>query len=195
MDLKNIIYKRRSIRNFLEKPIEREKIKQIIEAGNQAPSACNLQGWRFKILNDSEKQQIVKFGGADFIKHAPLAIIVTYIKSDNPYKDNIQSASACIQNMILMATSLGIGSCWVCHLPPKWRLKHLLNIPSHYDPITCVVFGYPKYDLKKVERKYKYQDLFKFRTKNKRSILKYFYTRQPIRPKIIEKKFTKRFQN
>jgi len=195
MDLKNIIYQRRSTRNFLKKPIDKEKIKQIIEAGNQAPSACNLQEWRFKILNDFEKQQIVKFGGADFIEYAPLAIIVTYIKSDNPYKDSIQSASACIQNMILMATSLGIGSCWVCHLPPKWRLNNLLNIPSYYDPIACVVFGYPKYTPKKVERKYKYQDLFKFKTKNKRNILKYLYTRQPIRLKIIEKKFTKRFQN
>lgn len=197
MDLNKTIYKRRSIRLFVDKKVEESKIKQIIESGIQAPSACNRQSWKFKILTDPEKIKLVNIGGADFIKKAPVAILVAYPFSSDAYSDEIQSASACIQNMLLKATEIGLGSCWVCHLPAKWRVRKLLNIPKHYNIIACPVFGYPQYKPKQMKRRYSYESFFIFEKKriNLRDILKYFYMRQPIRPKFVEKKFTKRFEN
>ena len=54
MELQKAIKKRRSIRVFEERPVEKEKIEKIIDAGIQAPSACNVQGWRFIVITDQK---------------------------------------------------------------------------------------------------------------------------------------------
>jgi len=197
MELDDVICKRRSIRKFSNNPVEKNKIREIIEAGVQAPSACNFQAWKFRILTDKEKEKVVNLGGADFIKDSPTAILVVYHISNEVYYAHIQSASACIQNMILKATDIGLGSCWVSHLPSKKILKRLLKIPSQYEIIACVVFGYPTNKSKIIKRKQDYDNLFVFEKKPKsfRNFLKYFYIRQPFRPKFIEKKFTLRFED
>ena len=126
MELKEAISKRRSTRKFSDKEISRDVLEEIITAGNLAPSGCNNQDWRFVIIDSpSLKARIVEEGGAKFIQEATLGILVTYNNcSDNlEYRDYIQSASAAIQNMLLAATSLGVGSCWICQLPLKSTLR------------------------------------------------------------------------
>jgi len=128
MDIQNTIKNRRSVRKFLAKAIEPEIVNQIIESANWAPSACNIQGWRFIIVNDQKlKEKIVDRGGPRFIKDAPLGILVVYDeRTENlEYQDHIQSASAAIQNLILAASDRGLGSCWVCQLPKKKELKEI----------------------------------------------------------------------
>lgn len=147
MELNKVIKGRRSIRNYVDRPIEKEKIEKIIEAGTMAPSACDIQGWRFIVINNKKlKEKIVNAGGAHFIKNAPVGILVLYDnRTDNvEYMDYIQGASAAIQNMLLTAHSLGLGSCWVCHLPTKKQLRSLLKIPWYYDPIAYITIGYHK---------------------------------------------------
>lgn len=149
MDLKEAIYQRRSIRKYNNKQIEKEVITKIIEAGTMAPSACNLQGWRFIVIDSPEQlTKIVKGGAAYFLKNVSLAILVIYNnQTDNlEYRDHIQSASACIQNMLLAAYELGIGTCWISHLPSKRYLKKVFSIPYNYDPIALISLGY--YDQK-----------------------------------------------
>ena len=124
-----IIRSRRSIRLFDENSINEKDLNKIIEAGNYAPSYCNTQAWKFIIIKDKEIiNKIVELDAAVYLKKAPVCVLVLYDKrSDNPeYKDYIQSAAACIQNMLLAAHSLGIGSCWTCHLPRKKELQKLL---------------------------------------------------------------------
>lgn len=193
MELDKVIKNRRTIRNFSKRRVSEEDLKTIIEYGIQAPSYCNTQDWRFILLSDYDKERIVSLGGADIIKNSTIALAVTYKKSVNPYRDDIQSASACIQNMLLKATDLGISSCWVCHLPSKVILKRYLYIPKHYEIIACILFGYPESKTRKVPRKK--QDLFLYKGKevNLMEMLKIVYLRQPIRPKSIEQKFTERF--
>lgn len=197
MDLDEAISKRRSIRHFQDKPIEKEKLKQIILAGISAPSACNMQDWRFVILTDKEKDKLVKIGGADTIKNAPTVVLVTYLKTGYNYRDDIQSAAACIENMLLKATSLGIGGCWICHLPLKSRVRRIFSIPNYYEVIACVLLGYPKYEPLPIKRKESYNDLFVFKKRkfNFRNFCKNIYIKQPFRPQIIENKFTKRWEN
>ena len=142
----DIIGKRRSIRKFKPDPIPEDILLQILQAGQMAPSACNMQNWKFIVIDDASiKQTIKEMGGAVFIKNAPVGILVLYDnRTQNiEYLDYIQSAAAAIQNMLLTASELGIGACWVCHLPPKRQLRKLLDIPWHFDPIAYIPMGYP----------------------------------------------------
>ena len=158
MEFSEVVFGRRSVRNFVEKPVEKEKINQIVEAAIHAPSASNKQAWKFIIIDDERIKNVICEGngsvvkaGSDIIAKAPIGIMVLYrndvSKNYLQYKDTIQSAAAAIQNMQLMAYSLGIGACWICKLPLQKNLKKLLNIPKFYDVIAYVALGYPKADL------------------------------------------------
>ena len=162
MDLLEAIKSRRSVRGFSKIPVTEEQIQEIIEAGIWAPSACNRQGWRFIRLQDLElRQRVVAEIASPFIAKAPIAILVCYTnRRDNlEYEDHVQSASACIQNMCLAATNLGLGSVWVNHLPTQGTMRRLFDIPWHFDPIAIVCFGHPKRTPKAPPRKSDVSDL------------------------------------
>jgi len=197
MDFDDVIRARRSVRRFTEDRVDADTLCKLIEAGVQAPSACNLQGWRFRVLGEEEQRRMVGLGAASVVERAPLAVVVLYPRSSDAYHDEIQSAAACIQNMLLKATELGLGGCWVCHLPAKWRLRRLLAIPFHYDISACVVFGYPQHEPRPVPRRSTYQELFELERPRVtwRAVAKFLYVRQPFRPAFIERRFTRRFEN
>ena len=143
MNAEKAIMTRRSIRNYTKKTIDTTTLKKIIDAGLAAPSACNRQGWFFRVLSSQEKIEICK-KGAWFIKDSTEAILVCYDeRSDNPeYEDNIISGSLAIENIVLMAWSMNIGCCIACHIPSrKWLKKHL-NLPDKQTPLALVCMGY-----------------------------------------------------
>jgi nitroreductase len=156
MELEDAIRNRRSIREYLKKPVEKEKIEKIIKFATWAPSACNNQGWKFVVVEDEKRKKYLAERGVVHLKDAPVGIFVLYDNRTNnlEYRDYIQSAAAAIQNMHLIAHSLGLGSCWVAHLPSKGRLRKLLDIPWYYDPIALVTIGYYKKHPKAPVRKY-----------------------------------------
>ena len=133
----------------------------------------------------------------DFIARAPVALLVVYPRSSDPYDDEVQSAAACIQNMLLKATDLDLAGCWVCHLPAQWRIRRALKLPWHYRIIACVVLGHPRDQPREVRRKNSIDELFELDSVRFtfRAFAKYLYMRQPFRPGFIERRFTKRFEN
>ncbi|MCD4749033.1 MAG: nitroreductase family protein [Thermoanaerobaculales bacterium] len=197
MEFDEVIRKRRTVRVFRDDPVDEATLRLVLEAGNQAPSACNVQGWRFRRLDGAEKEKLVRLGGADFIAKAPFACLVLYPFSSDTYDDEVQSAAACIENMFLKAIDLGLGGCWVCHLPASRRLRCALDIPWHYRIIACVVLGYPGKEPRPVARKSTVDQLFELEQPRLtfRALAKYLYMRQPFRPAFIENIFTKRFEN
>jgi len=153
MELENLIKTRRSIRNFTNQQVDLELVKKIIESGIYAPSACNIQGWHFIIIkNQKIKNKIVDLGSSVIIKNAPIGILVLYDKrtKNTEYQDHIQSAAAAIQNILLSAHQYNLGTCWICHLPLKKKLKKLLEIDKYLDPIAYIVMGHPKTNKKKI---------------------------------------------
>lgn len=119
MEFQEVIFGRRSVRNFLDRQVEKEKINQLIEAAIYAPSASNKQAWKFVVIEDENiKKSICSINGSvinagtDIIIRAPIGIVVLYrndvSKNYIQYKDTIQSAAAAIQNMQLMAYNLGL---------------------------------------------------------------------------------------
>ncbi len=208
MNVIEAIKERRSIRYFKEK-VPEEIIKKIIEAGTWAPSACNRQDWKFIIIEDeSVRKEIIQEGTAFFVDKAPNWILIIYNnQTDNTeYQDHIQSATACIQNMQLAAHAYGYGSCCINNLPPKEKLRKILNIPTSYEPISLLVLGKPNTTPKPLPRKENFITYNKFDFKEEKTIIKkhiirkFFrktYKKLPKRIKIIldplARKFEKRF--
>lgn len=147
MDLLEIIKSRRSIRKFLSRKVEDEDIKKILEAGIWAPSGLNNQPWKFKIIKESVlKIALAKYTVySDIIKYADTIICVFLDKNSsyNRVKD-LQAIGACIQNMILEAYSLGLGSCWIGEvLNRREKAEKMLNIDSSLELMAVIALGYP----------------------------------------------------
>ena len=145
MDLKKAIWERRSIRAYKNEKIPKEIINNIIEAGIQAPSSCNQQMSYFILIEDEKlKKRLAEEAHFKFILKIPSPIFVI---TDKRFGDerlaNIQGTAAAIQNMMLYAYSIGIGSCWIAGYGDKAIVKNLLKIPRHYHVLGCVAFGYP----------------------------------------------------
>lgn len=157
MNLENAIRGRRSVRIYNDTLVDNTDIRNIIEAGIWAPSACNLQQWKFIVINEQDTfAELYRLGAASFLKDVKQGILILYNnQTDNlEYNDYIQSAAAAIENMLLKAYSLGIGSCWINNLPNKKVLRKFFDIPEYYDPIALVTVGYPAQKVNERERKY-----------------------------------------
>jgi len=162
MDIFEAITTRRSVRRFVPDPVPRETVLKLVEMAINAPSACDRQAWKFIIVDERHLlTELTREGAATFLAEAPLAIIVLYPRmTDNvEYQDGIQSAAAAVENLLLAAHALGLGACWICHLPPKRVLRKLLKIPWTYDPVATVALGYRKGEPRNRPRKGKPEEV------------------------------------
>ena len=144
MDINEAIFGRHTVRRFSNKSISDEIIKKIITAGTYAPSACNLQNWRFIVVKEGDRKLYYN----EILENAPVIIFVIYRSDVNnvtgyKHKDYVQSAAAAIQNMLLMAYSEGVGTCWVCDLPDNSVLQEHFNVPHNFEVLAAIAIGYP----------------------------------------------------
>jgi nitroreductase len=152
MDIFKAIQSRRSCRKFPEKVVEFEKISLMLEAASHAPSAGNLQQWKFIVVN--EKGVIQKLARHTFGQHwldkAPVVIAVCshcekcamhYGKRGSELY-SIQNTAAAIENMLLIATGLGLGTCWVGAFETE-KIKSVLAIPGNINIHALIAVGYP----------------------------------------------------
>ena len=144
MDIIEIIKTRRSIREYSDKPISKDYLEKIIDAGRFAPTARGVQPWEFVVITNADT--LKKIGNlADngrFIAQAKACIAV--FCTDTKYY--LEDGCAATQNMLLAATSLGIGSCWVAgdKKPYCSNINNLLRVPSSFKLISLISLGYPK---------------------------------------------------
>ena len=140
---------RRSIRVYQDKQIPDNEIQMILEAGRWTPSASNKQPWEFFIIKDKEMlKEISKnaiFGR--HIKRAPVAIAIVGKKTTSP-NYYIQDTSLVSMTMMLMAWSLGIGTCWTGALDRN-KVKELLGLDENDYLLTVLPFGYIKGNIPK----------------------------------------------
>lgn len=150
MELLDAILSRRSIRSFLEKPVEKEKIITCLEAAMAAPTAANSQPWEFVVVSEEEtlKRFRDKFMFAKY--NAPCAIVVCSNKKlafKGPGHEMwVQDCSAATQNILLAARDLGLGSVWIGVYPIENHiktLKVLCNMPEEVTPLNIIYVGYP----------------------------------------------------
>lgn len=147
MDARECLYSRRSIRRFTDETVSDECIREIIDAGIHAPSACNFAAWKFILVSKDTPEQIRKAMRNPIALNAPYGLLVVYRNdlyvSGRVFGDYIQSASAAIQNMLLYITSIGLGACWLCGIPGEKKLRKAFGIPKNFSVIGYVAFGHP----------------------------------------------------
>ncbi|HIZ16278.1 MAG TPA: nitroreductase family protein [Firmicutes bacterium] len=138
---------RRSIRKYKDKRISCKIIDKILKAAVCAPSGKNGQPWRFKVISD--KNVINNIAALSiyesWMRTAPCFILVFLDKSRSyDYVKDVQSCGAAIQNIILCAHSLNIGSCWIGEILPKaGSVKSLAKISNDsLELMGIVALGY-----------------------------------------------------
>jgi nitroreductase len=174
MEFFEVINTRRSIRKYKTDPVKKEDILKILDAANWAPSALNLQPWEFLVVSGDKKNRMGKNYGKivdeytkdwdaapdkafmprnEFIKFAnvygdaPIVIVALTEASNHPnYKKAfLESTSAAIENMLLAATALGLGGCWMTGpLDDEKHLRELLEIPDSKEIVAITPLGYPE---------------------------------------------------
>ncbi len=131
MHIDEVIKKRKSIRRYKDKSLTKEQILEVLDAGNRAPSAKNRVQWRFHVFQGEAKSKLVEacretidkipkiplmasaHNSYNIMDRAPVVIIVTQTCEWGGISPEIQSVSAAIQNMLLKAYSMGLGTVWI----------------------------------------------------------------------------------
>ena len=141
--------KRYSVRNYLYKPVEKEKLMYVLESGRVAPSAANYQPWHFVVISDDEMRKKIgtTYNRKWFLK-APVIIVIcgdhhtSWKRSDG--KDHCDiDISITTDHMTLAAVEMDLGTCWVCNFDSK-SASGILNLPPHIEPIAYLSLGYPE---------------------------------------------------
>lgn len=161
MDVLEAIRTRRSMRVFADKLVEEEKLKLVLEAARLAPSAGNRQPWRFIVVTDPGIREEIKRVKAtrmpprpsppgapprrNPLDTAPVVIVGCAVPSDSfPGTEFWKiDVSIALQNLVLAAHSLGLGTCWIGVHHEEEDLRKLFGLPSGARIVAMVALGYP----------------------------------------------------
>jgi len=147
MTVFEVIEKRFSCRAYLDKPIEQEKLDKIFEAAREAPSAKNLQDWRFIVVTDKNRKQKV----ADCTNQAKaFGQAAALIAACSVCKDTMRcgqqiapiDVAIALEHIALMATELGLATCWIGSFDTE-KVRQILEIPENVAIIELMALGYP----------------------------------------------------
>lgn len=153
----NAIFRRRSVRRFQKRQVEKYKIDLLLKAAMSAPSACNQQPWEFYVVKDKAKlEELAKSSPyAMCTKNATVAIVNCYRKDVIEPEYVEIDLSACTENILLEAAEIGLGAVWLGVAPIKERMqkvKDILGIPEHLQPFAIIPLGYPINETKQQNR-------------------------------------------
>jgi nitroreductase len=149
MEVMEAIQTRRSIRKFTDTPVPTEMIDTLLKAAMLAPSAGNQQPWHFIVATDREKlDQVPDYHPyAGMIRGAHVAIVVCGAPDGTKWPDFwVQDCSAAIQNLLLAARDLGLGTVWTGVYPLEDRMtktRELFAIPENVYPLAIIPVGWP----------------------------------------------------
>jgi nitroreductase len=150
MDILSVIFSRRSIRKYEERKLERDVLVQLLQAAMAAPTAANARPWEFVVVDEPEYldplKAVLPFGQYN----APAAIVVC----GNPDIANnsagrlywVQDCSAALENMMIAAAGMGLGSVWIGVYPLESRVKSVrtvLHMPENATPLGVMYVGHP----------------------------------------------------
>jgi len=152
-DILDIIYKRRSIRQYTDQPVSRELLVELLKAAMAAPSAVNKQPWEFIVVTAQGSleslQAVLPYGKYN----APAAVVVCgrpeWAQNEPDGSYWVQDCAAATENLLVAAAGLGLGSVWTGVYPVTARVRDVqraLGIPVHTIPMGVILVGYPAED-------------------------------------------------
>jgi nitroreductase len=156
----SVIFTRRSVRTYTDRPVENDKLLRIAKAGFEAPSAHWRRPWEFMIITDVDKIEAIskmdtdpKWGGSWCGRaKAIIAVLLNKEKKMPPELDPddgfwIQDLSAATQNILLHTVEEGLGACWLGWYPSKTRVDNFtqyFKLPDNILPFSLIALGYPE---------------------------------------------------
>jgi len=139
---------RKSVRAYLDKPVEAEKINLLMEAARLSPSASNKQEWRFVIVREPETRRKLaeKAGRQSFVGEAPVVIAACAETDEHVMQCGQLSypidVAIALDHISLAAVELGLGTCWIGIFDEK-LVKEVLGIPDKIRVVELMTLGYP----------------------------------------------------
>ncbi|MBN1875335.1 MAG: nitroreductase family protein [Anaerolineae bacterium] len=158
MSFFELIQKRYSVRAYKPDPVEEEKLQQILEAAQLAPTAANRQPFRVFVLKTADhKAELQRIYGRDWFVDAPWVIGVCGMpgaawtrRSDEKCYVDVDAAIV-MDHIVLAATELGLGTCWIGAFDPD-AAREVLGLPDDVEPIVFTPLGYPADEAKPKKR-------------------------------------------
>jgi len=152
MNLLDTIRMRRSIRTYKKQDLPPGIVEQLLEAARQAPSAGNVQPWEFVVASAQKNKMVLSqaaFGQND-LQEASIVIVVCADEKRAAEAYGVrgktlycfQDTAAAIQNILLTACSLGLGTCWIGAFKED-EVRKVINAPPHMRPVALIPVGYP----------------------------------------------------
>jgi nitroreductase len=146
MNVLEAILARRSIREYTSQPVEREKLRTLLEAATAAPSGMNARPWEFVVIDDPGCLQDVRQQLSSQY-NAPAAIVVCgHPVDDGGRRYWVLDCAAATENILLAALELGLGTCWIAVYPNEDRIasiSRVLSLPEDVTPLNVIYVGYP----------------------------------------------------
>ena len=158
MDALEVLFTRRSIRSFNGEPVSEDQIRLLLEAAMAAPTARNIQPWHFIVITDRLLLDAIakESPNASMAAQAPLGILVCGDPSSPEYGEYwVQDCSAAMENILLAARAMNMGSCWCgIHTRPEREalFRTMFGIPKPFEPLGLAVIGNTTKTFAKKER-------------------------------------------
>jgi nitroreductase len=158
MEFSELIRKRYSVRAYKPDPVEEEKLEQVLEAARLAPTAANRQPFQLIVIPTAGHEAgLRRIYSREWLLQAPLVICACaiteqgWVRMDGkPYTD--VDVSIAMDHLILAATDLGLGTCWIAAFDPA-AAREVLNLPYGVEPVAFTPLGYPADQLRAKQRK------------------------------------------
>jgi len=153
MDALEALKTRRSIRKYKPDPVPKELVEQAVDCARLAPTANNVQPWEFVVVTDAARRKAIA-GLTDwgkFIADAPVCVAV--LCKDTKYY--LEDGCAALENLMLAAHALGLGTCWIAGDKKDYadKVRGMLGAPAEFKLVGLVPLGYPAEQPKRQKRK------------------------------------------
>ena len=148
MDFSRLVVTRRSVRRYVKKPVEEEKLDLILEAARLAPTADNRQPFRVIVVKDQAlRASFATAYSRKWFYTAPIILVVcgvpseVWVRSDG-FDCLVTDAAIVTDHLILQAADLGLGTCWIADFDPQ-AVRRVLRLPDYLMPLFLTPLGYP----------------------------------------------------
>jgi nitroreductase len=148
MQFMELASKRYSVRSYKPEPVEDDKLQLVLEAARLAPTAANRQAFRLIVIPTKDREsELLRIYSRPWFVQAPVVICIcaipneAWVRLDGKNYSDVDAAIV-MDHLVLAATDLGLGTCWIAAFDPV-AAREVLGIPEQADPIAFTPLGYP----------------------------------------------------
>jgi nitroreductase len=158
MEFMALIQQRYSVRAYKPDPVEEDKVQQVLESARLAPTAANRQPFRILVIPTAGREAALRrIYDREWFTSAPLVLCACALPAEGwvrmdgkPYVD--VDVAIAMDHLILAATDLGLGTCWIAAFDPA-AARQVLDLPAGMEPVVFTPLGYPADQPRKKQRK------------------------------------------